>query len=1237
MARTRKSKEVQKLEYDTIDRFLPDRVDRNDPRYLEAAKFYDETRHGTRIIKLYKTTRAGATVSLSSESIRRGKLLTLVCRTNRVITETMKADVAHHTAKYGKCDIIHITRNSFCPKLMKLIEAHPQLERLGVFPLPNCDKCDVSLKECPIKYAYETPAKEVGVYCITYAKLLSLMLSSSKRVSNLLSKILLSRNFIFDEAQYLQEADANQVAIWQKTKDQETDIRKDFTKKYEKLTESPRIAQLVEEISILLERITPSINEIKTKSREERFKKHLSITIVNPVYEAIIGTLDRMYKETPHLIPPVKDFRDIMKTQSLLMRAIINPEKFGVNENDIITLSSLLFILASTRVTISYVKSLDCEEISLRAENSILYNVLKKTLKSLLDKNTDRRIFFTSATFGSFSLEALYQEELSTHDLKIESRFWGKNGDPMGTCSKSLVITDKAKVSPYNFRKRKQAILNLISAVAQKYGRENIQILTMNKAWAKSLLAELEKKGFTKDDVTWYGSDKTEGVKSRRRIWISVGLAQKPSNAKDHLAETQAPYHENPLGLEGEELYHFISQTLREESVHISTYQAISRAKDPNSKDRSLVIAIGTTKKEAEDCITWGTRRRLVPKITKRGYNFEVSVDELLSKPNLTQAPLTTDLTESTHIIDQWLNYGKIVGYKLNWVYLKKLVDQRGYISLKRLVNNYGFPETETQNLLDELPQLFAKQGISDHIILKTPEGKVKGVATLEHNKNLTKARILLYKEKSQNPVVHLDWFIALSSAIDRAPANRSAISSKYFNRHVSTNHYLHVNECFDILQDNHYLCPGWIVIGEKDKERETRRLIRDVHCLSSWAPEFPRRFGSPTQVWVNNYSDLTQSITNSLDAGLDAFISVYSFPEHHHPMDGGNPPISTVFIDLDIESSELSDLRRRWDHGDKSVVDQLLVLRMTLLNEVLKQAKALVGYLVRQNIQPRMLLSGFKGAHIFIDFPSVQFSSPEIAKSTITTFLDEINTRVAQDSNVQVNFDTSVIGDLSRLCRVPNTANIKATKLLGRPQYAVPVTVDAFLKLTPEVYDKLCSSPRYIPMARNESHEVLVMLTRITENMELDEVAVTPKTSVKDPERLEKYERECTKEILTDEDFEELNLRPCFKKVRRQKLSLDGSGGHKMRIGAVMELASQELSIPSIVRWFDFCSDYDPDITEASVKSIISRGYTDEHLNEFGRQYRKGLKCTTIQRCGFCLGASCNIYRRKFMGGKSK
>lgn len=88
------------------------------------------------------------------------------------------------------------------------------------------------------------------------------------------------------------------------------------------------------------------------------------------------------------------------------------------------------------------------------------------------------------------------------------------------------------------------------------------------------------------------------------------------------------------------------------------------------------------------------------------------------------------------------------------------------------------------------------------------------------------------------------------------------------------------------------------------------------------------------------------------------------------------------------------------------------------------------------------------------------------------------------------------------------------------------------------------------------------------------------------------------------------------------------------MRIGAVMELARQGLSIASIVRWFSFCGDYDPAVTEKAVIDLISRGYTDKHLDEYGEERRKGMRCETIRKCGFCLADKCTIYQKKLGGG---
>jgi hypothetical protein len=1239
---------VGEIDQTTLSRFTPQSdfiehflQEEKDPRAIVAKRFYNEVQSG--VVKLHKTTRAGATVALCSESVRRNELFTLICRTNRNITKTVKEETASVVGR--PINVVHILRNSFCPRIMDLIKKYPSIERLGFIPLPNCDYCNIS--PCPIKEAFETPAEEVNGYSLTYAKLQSLLMSTSKKVVDLLNNLASrSKNIIFDEVQYLQEGTTVAVNLWEKKIGYEHTLNLQV---YAKLSDSsPLIQRLLEKAEEIINAVQSEAQKLRKESTANHYLKHLASTVENPAHKRFreerakseaevqaerekLQSLhpDKSWIEIAKMMPDYSEairelmreeipFGEIVKIQELLISAIQEPEKYGLREEHIITLSELLLIVNSDFLTVSYVRGLVGEQISLQAQDTLIYKTLQAFISKALKGSTEKRVVFTTATFGGLKFEEVLGID------RIRDYVWG---DPLNTSAKLLVVADKSRISPYNFSKKLQHVKNLIKVIVDRYGPENVEVCTMNREWSRKL-------GISS---TWYGSDLTEGVASRKRIWIFVGLAEKPVNAKDHLAILQAPYHDNPLKLQEEEFLYYLSQKLRVDSVHIGTYQAISRAKDPEAKDRSIAIMIGARKEDVEKCLLWGPTRTLKPLKTKEGLKFDVEIQNPIGKPFLTVAPLTTDVEESLHIIDQWMSYGKIVEYKLNWAHIKKMVDARGYISAKRLVKAYGLNEDEVKKLLSELPDFFASQGINDYVLVHDSRGAIRAVATKQYYEKQGKPSIYINTRFTQFSIVQAaDWFIALKAAVDRAPKELNTLSPGYINHHVSSVIYAHLSEFFDVLASDPSLCAGWIVVGEKGKQRDTRKLVRDLHCLSSWSPDFPRRFGAPEQVWVDNYAELLRSITDSLHAAHDAFISVYSFPEHLHPKEGGNPPISTIFIDLDLESPEFSGLRNRWEHGDTTVVNQLLALRITLLTEVLKQAKALVSYLMRQKIQPRILLSGFKGVHIFIDFPSVQFSSLGVAKYIITKFLDELKTGVAKETNVHVAFDTSVIGDLSRLCRIPNTANIKATKLLGRPQYAVPVTIDEFVELTPEGYDKLCFSPRYIPMARRESHEVLVMLTRITEDMDLDEVAVTTITSIKDPERLEDYERECTREILTDEDYEDLKVRPCFEKVRREMISLDGSGGHMMRIGAVMELAAQGLSIPSIVRWFNFCSDYDEAITEASVKGIISRGYTDKSVDEYGREHRKGLRCTTIQRCGFCLEDACQVYIRKFKGERS-
>jgi hypothetical protein len=443
-----------------------------------------------------------------------------------------------------------------------------------------------------------------------------------------------------------------------------------------------------------------------------------------------------------------------------------------------------------------------------------------------------------------------------------------------------------------------------------------------------------------------------------------------------------------------------------------------------------------------------------------------------------------------------------------------------------------------------------------------------------------------------------------------------------------------------DALESDPRLCPGWIVLGKKTDGRNNRWLTLDTPCFGTWAPDFPRMFGNPQQSLVENALDLLRNAAGSDKEKGDCYVSVYAFPGHQHPKDGGNPPISTIFIDLDIETDEFNKLKKRWENEkDNAVLEELRSLRLKLMDDVLKQAKAVVEYLKSLEIEPRILLSGGKGVHIFIDFPSVEFSSPQTAKDIIRKFLEQIAEEAGKKSGVKIVFDPTVIGDLSRLCRIPNTHNSKATKILGHDQYAVPVTPEELMNLTSTEYDKLCSAIRYLPIQRTESLPVYQILSKISEDIDFDDEDITtnrkptltPKRPVKDPKKIEEYEQECKREILTEDEYDSLDIRPCFKRVRSERISLNGGNGHLMRIGAVKELASKDLSIPSIIRWFSFCNDYDPEITEKSVLTLISAGYTDKYMDDEGLERRKGLKCTTIQALGYCLKDECPTYLKKF------
>jgi hypothetical protein len=135
----------------------------------------------------------------------------------------------------------------------------------------------------------------------------------------------------------------------------------------------------------------------------------------------------------------------------------------------------------------------------------------------------------------------------------------------------------------------------------------------------------------------------------------------------------------------------------------------------------------------------------------------------------------------------------------LNWPHVKKLVDSRGSLSAKRLINVYKFDAQKVSQFLNSFTSLFYKRGIKDYVLIPDVDGAIKGIATSQYSERLTESSII-YSGPSQNPAVLNDWFNKLKDAVDRAPSELSMLSASYFSDHTSASTYSRLSEFLDVF-----------------------------------------------------------------------------------------------------------------------------------------------------------------------------------------------------------------------------------------------------------------------------------------------------------------------------------------------------------------------------------------------------------------------------------------------------
>ena len=169
-----------------------------------------------------------------------------------------------------------------------------------------------------------------------------------------------------------------------------------------------------------------------------------------------------------------------------------------------------------------------------------------------------------------------------------------------GTCSQKLA--------------RVPAIIDRIREISEAKGNVPIHVLAPNMELFNRLQKALSKEY---PNIFWdyYRSSNTMGVESDRRTIIAVGLAEVPKNAYDCIADSYSE-----------------SQSIRVGSVDAATWQAWSRAKDPEGQALSEVYCIGARTEDIQRVVTWGPGRCVVK---QSKYRYGVICDEYLPRPHI--------------------------------------------------------------------------------------------------------------------------------------------------------------------------------------------------------------------------------------------------------------------------------------------------------------------------------------------------------------------------------------------------------------------------------------------------------------------------------------------------------------------------------------------------------------------------------------------------------------------------
>lgn len=612
------------------------------------------------VYKIHKTTRAGATTSLVLACLILKIPVLIVEPTNRIITQTVIADIK---AISGKKDaiIIHIPSNFKCKLNKKMIEDNPDYGDFDFLPLPT--KCAGDDDHPPCEYYDKCPITEIqraekfDGLCITYDKMVAIQKTAEmfpdSHYTEILEKIEKQVGVvILDEVHGLQSDKTSETNLFE----HDDKFASTFLEKIKKANIPDANKFIILENVILNYRETINANTISAAAQQLNnqflfrnlknnnwFNYKHTRKVKNKKFKDVFCQKEKYnpYKDKFETISINQDNVTIESVAELMDLTAVRHE-YNISMDEITAVFRILNIMTNKELIvkarkISEENKDDTLDLNIVAINNDFKMYIAKFLQGMQfyksnisgckkKATTTKKIFLTTATFGSYDYSQLFLP-----NTEIEDIVFGDEGDPLRTNDNHYLFCDNKSFTyrgPYSVYNQRYEIIDSCIDIMNIFGVGKCILFCRNKA-EYYMFDKMFEDYYGEEDkpyVTYYRSSESIGVKSHYRVGIHIGLAHIPSDSHDLSCDTVEE-----------------SRILAEEQMHYDTWQAASRSKDPSGKGPSISFFLGATKRDVENLSSWGVGRKpeIIPP-AKKGMKKEINVHiegEKISSPNVLYVP----------------------------------------------------------------------------------------------------------------------------------------------------------------------------------------------------------------------------------------------------------------------------------------------------------------------------------------------------------------------------------------------------------------------------------------------------------------------------------------------------------------------------------------------------------------------------------------------------------------------